>query len=73
MRANLITETETSVTSATQLSRTEAQAGKPCDRFRFTIRPVAILEVVRRKGRKWGLSAQYEESRLGVQQRMHRP
>lgn len=34
--------------------------------FRISIRPHAILEVVRRKGRHWGLLAQYEESRLGV-------
>jgi len=34
--------------------------------FRFSIRPLAILDVVRRKGRSWGLLAQYEESRLGL-------
>lgn len=32
---------------------------------RMSIRPKAILEVVRRRGRSWGLLAQYEESRLG--------
>lgn len=38
-----------------------------CSRsFRFSIRPLAILDVVRRKGRSWGLLAQYEESRLGL-------
>lgn len=31
---------------------------------RLSIRPQAILEVVRRRGRSWGLLAQYEESRL---------
>jgi len=34
---------------------------------RLSIRPHAILEVVRRRGRSWGLLAQYEESRLGRQ------
>ena len=33
---------------------------------RTSIRPQAILEVVRRRGRSWGLLAQYEEGRLGV-------
>lgn len=33
---------------------------------RESIRPQAILEVVRRRGRSWGLLAQYEEARLGV-------
>lgn len=33
--------------------------------MRLGIRPQAILEVVRRRGRAWGLLAQYEESRLG--------
>ncbi|MDQ7988645.1 MAG: hypothetical protein REI09_03335 [Candidatus Dactylopiibacterium sp.] len=32
--------------------------------LRRIIRPHAILEVVRRQGRRWGLSAQYEEARL---------
>lgn len=32
--------------------------------LRFSIRPHAILDIVRRRGRSWGLSAQYEESRL---------
>jgi hypothetical protein len=32
---------------------------------RISIRPMAILEVVRRRGRSWGLLAQYEEARLG--------
>lgn len=32
---------------------------------RVCIRPQAILEVVRRRGRSWGLLAQYEEARLG--------
>lgn len=36
--------------------------------FRISIRPHAILDVVRRKGRRWGLLAQYEESRLGLRQ-----
>ncbi len=31
---------------------------------RLSIRPHAILDIVRRRGRSWGLSAQYEESRL---------
>lgn len=33
---------------------------------RISIRPQAILEVVRRRGRSWGLLAQYEEARLGI-------
>lgn len=33
---------------------------------RLSIKPVAILEVVRRRGRSWGLLAQYEEARLGL-------
>lgn len=33
---------------------------------RLSIKPMAILEVVRRRGRCWGLLAQYEEGRLGL-------
>lgn len=33
---------------------------------RLSIKPMAILEVVRRRGRSWGLLAQYEEGRLGL-------
>ncbi|HEX5125986.1 MAG TPA: hypothetical protein VFW00_04530 [Rhodocyclaceae bacterium] len=33
---------------------------------RISIRPQAILDVVRRRGRSWGLLAQYEEGRLGL-------
>lgn len=33
---------------------------------RLSIKPMAILEVVRRRGRSWGLLAQYEEARLGL-------
>lgn len=33
---------------------------------RFVIKPMALLDVVRRRGRSWGLLAQYEEARLGV-------
>lgn len=33
---------------------------------RAVIKPMALLEVVRRRGRSWGLLAQYEESRLGL-------
>ena len=34
---------------------------------RLCIRPQAILDVVHRRGRSWGLLAQYEESRLKKQ------
>jgi hypothetical protein len=34
--------------------------------IRTVIRPLALLDVVRRRGRSWGLLAQYEESRLGL-------
>jgi len=46
----------------------QAQSGSnavPAASARMSIRPQAILEVVRRRGRSWGLLAQYEESRLG--------
>jgi len=33
---------------------------------RAVIKPMALLDVVRRRGRSWGLLAQYEESRLGL-------
>ena len=33
---------------------------------RTVIKPAAILDVLRRRGRSLGLSAQYEESRLGL-------
>lgn len=33
---------------------------------RQNIRPRSILEVVRRRGRSWGLLAQYEEMRLNA-------
>jgi hypothetical protein len=33
---------------------------------RVHVKPIAILEVVRRRGRSWGLLAQYEEGRLGL-------
>ncbi|WP_170942961.1 hypothetical protein [Candidatus Dactylopiibacterium carminicum] len=33
---------------------------------RTVIRPLALLDVVRRRGRSWGLLAQYEEARLGL-------
>lgn len=33
---------------------------------RLSIKPLAILDVVRRRGRSWGLLAQYEEGRLGL-------
>ncbi|MFT4172712.1 MAG: hypothetical protein QM639_09155 [Rhodocyclaceae bacterium] len=33
---------------------------------RTTVRPSAILEVVHRRGRSWGLLASYEEKRLGL-------
>jgi len=32
----------------------------------LNIKPLAILDVVRRRGRSWGLLAQYEEARLGL-------
>lgn len=38
----------------------------PADTGRTVIKPLALLEVVRRRGRSWGLLAQYEESRLGL-------
>lgn len=41
-------------------------AGEAAMSTRFSIKPMAILEVVRRRGRSWGLLAQYEESRLGL-------
>ncbi|WP_018606837.1 hypothetical protein [Uliginosibacterium gangwonense] len=45
----------------------QAQSGSSAvsSSARMSIRPKAILEVVRRRGRSWGLLAQYEESRLG--------
>ncbi|MGC3965127.1 MAG: hypothetical protein QM803_17915 [Rhodocyclaceae bacterium] len=33
---------------------------------RTVIRPSAILDVVHRRGRSWGLLASYEEKRLGL-------
>ena len=49
-----------------------AQAGEPqrasfffSQVKRISIRPHAILDVVHRRGRSWGLLAQYEEARLG--------
>lgn len=49
----------------------QAQACKPFPgeaalSTRLSIKPMAILEVVRRRGRSWGLLAQYEEGRLGL-------
>jgi hypothetical protein len=49
----------------------QAQGGKPFAAesalaTRLSIKPMAILEVVRRRGRSWGLLAQYEEGRLGL-------
>ena len=44
---------------------TRAAASTP-GRVRQVIRPLAILDVVRRRGRSWGLLAQYEENRLGM-------
>jgi hypothetical protein len=44
---------------------TVTQASSP-SRTAVSIKPLAILEVVRRKGRSWGLLAQYEEGRLGL-------
>jgi len=38
----------------------------PADAGRTVIKPLALLDVVRRRGRSWGLLAQYEESRLGL-------
>ncbi|MEC5396939.1 hypothetical protein [Uliginosibacterium sp. H1] len=43
-----------------------SQACPPARPARISIRPLAILEVVRRRGRSWGLLAQYEEARLGI-------
>lgn len=37
--------------------------------IKVCVRPQAILEVVRRRGRSWGLLAQYEESRLASSSR----
>ena len=39
-------------------------AGRPSRGL--SIKPMALLEVVRRRGRSWGLLAQYEEGRLGL-------
>ncbi|MDQ8021668.1 MAG: hypothetical protein REI94_07500 [Moraxellaceae bacterium] len=44
----------------------QSQACQPSRQTRISIRPQAILEVVRRRGRSWGLLAQYEEARLGI-------
>ncbi|PLK47707.1 hypothetical protein C0V76_15125 [Uliginosibacterium sp. TH139] len=49
----------------------QAQACKPITgeaalAVRMSIKPMAILDVVRRRGRSWGLLAQYEEGRLGL-------
>lgn len=41
-------------------------AGEAALSVRMAIKPMAILEVVRRRGRSWGLLAQYEEGRLGL-------
>ena len=38
----------------------------PSSSTRVVIKPMALLDVVRRRGRSWGLLAQYEESRLGL-------
>lgn len=38
----------------------------PSASTRVVIKPMALLDVVRRRGRSWGLLAQYEESRLGL-------
>jgi hypothetical protein len=48
------------------LGQAQTQSGSTALPARMSIRPMAILEVVRRRGRSWGLLAQYEESRLGV-------
>ncbi|MBS1209490.1 MAG: hypothetical protein H6R19_1888 [Proteobacteria bacterium] len=42
-----------------------AQAGDQ-PKSGLNIKPLAILDVVRRRGRSWGLLAQYEEARLGL-------
>ncbi len=44
-------------------------SGKEPGLIKVCIRPQAILEVVRRRGRSWGLLAQYEESRLASSSR----
>lgn len=47
------------------LAQAQSGANTVSSSARMSIRPKAILEVVRRRGRSWGLLAQYEESRLG--------
>ena len=38
---------------------------RSCDAL-LSLRALAMLDVVRRRGRTWGLLATYEENRLGV-------
>ena len=47
---------------------TSLQLAQPGNRPKsgLSIKPLAILDVVRRRGRSWGLLAQYEEARLGL-------
>lgn len=46
-----------------------SMSGEDPSLIKACIRPQAILEVVRRRGRSWGLLAQYEESRLASSSR----
>lgn len=55
-----------SITRSPLLAQANGTRAESASASRLSIRPLAILEVVRRRGRSWGLLAQYEEARLGL-------